>query len=69
VASTALDAGNGAAGPSDGLPAAEFCTTPIHDDPALAESRDAGLDIFRHAPGSAGARDYAALADELRDWL
>lgn len=69
VASTAPDAGNGAAAPPDGLPAAEFCTTPIHDDPAFAESRAAGLDIFRHAPGSAGARDYAALADELRDWL
>ncbi len=52
-----------------GLPASEICTTPIHDDPAIAESRTAGLDIFRHAPASIGARDYAALADELRDWL
>lgn len=66
VASPATDVGDGAVA---SLPAAELCATPIHDDPAFAESRAAGLDIFRHAPGSAGARDYAALADELRDWL
>ncbi len=69
VALPASVAGDGAAGVAAGLPAAEFCTTPIHEDPAFAESRAAGLDIFRHAPGSAGARDYAALAEELRDWL
>jgi chromosome partitioning protein len=69
VASPASAAGDGAAAAVAGLPTAELCATPIHDDPAFAESQAAGLDIFRHAPGSAGARDYGALADELRAWL
>lgn len=51
-----------------GLPPDELCTTLIHDDPAIAESRVAGLDIFRHAPACLAARDYAALEEELRDW-
>ena len=31
----------------------------------LAESPAVGLDIFRHAPESRGAEDYAAFCDEL----
>jgi chromosome partitioning protein len=47
----------------------EICATRIRADAALVESGDAGLDIFRHAPESSGAQDYAALVDELRGWL
>jgi chromosome partitioning protein len=43
----------------------EICVTRIRENVRLAESPAVGLDIFRHAPGSRGARDYAALADEL----
>ena len=37
----------------------------IRENVKLAESPAVGLDIFRHAPGSRGAHDYAALYDEL----
>jgi chromosome partitioning protein len=43
----------------------EICRTQIRENVRLAESPAVGLDIFRHAPGSRGARDYAALAEEL----
>ena len=43
----------------------EVCTTRIRENVNLAESPAVGLDIFRHAPGSRGARDYADLYDEL----
>ena len=43
----------------------EICVTRIRENVKLAESPSVGLDIFRHAPGSRGARDYAALFDEL----
>jgi len=47
------------------LRADEICTTRIRENVRLAESPAVGLDIFRHAPGSRGAHDYAALYEEL----
>ena len=47
------------------LRADEICATRIRENVKLAESPSVGLDIFRHAPGSRGAYDYAALYDEL----
>jgi chromosome partitioning protein len=47
------------------LRAGEICATRIRENVRLAESPSVGLDIFRHAPGSRGARDYADLYDEL----
>ena len=43
----------------------EVCITRIRENVKLAESPAAGLDVFRHAPESRGARDYEELADEL----
>jgi len=47
------------------LRADEVCVTRIRENVKLAESPAVGLDIFRHAPDSRGARDYAGLYDEL----
>ena len=47
------------------LRADEICVSRIRENVKLAESPSVGLDIFRHAPGSRGARDYAALYEEL----
>ncbi len=47
------------------LRAEEVCATRIRESVKLAESPSVALDVFRHAPDSHGARDYAALADEL----
>ncbi len=44
---------------------AELCTTRITENVSVAESPAKGRDIFSHAPDSRGARDYAALLDEL----
>jgi len=43
----------------------EICATRIRESVRLAESPAFELDVFRHAPDSIGAEDYAALADEL----
>ncbi len=43
----------------------EIFTTRIREAVRLAESPAMGLDVFRHAPESRGARDYSALCDEL----
>ena len=43
----------------------EICATRIRESSGLAESPTVGLDIFRHAPTSDGARDYEALDAEL----
>jgi chromosome partitioning protein len=43
----------------------ELCTTRIRECPSLAESPVMELDVFRHAPASDGAQDYAALDVEL----
>jgi chromosome partitioning protein len=43
----------------------DICTTRIRENVKLAESPAFELDVFRHAPGSKGALDYRALADEL----
>jgi chromosome partitioning protein len=43
----------------------EICTTKIRENVKLAESPALELDVFRHAPGSRGAQDYAELYDEL----
>jgi len=43
----------------------EICVTRIRENVKLAESPAVGLDIFRAAPESRGAHDYASLADEL----
>ena len=43
----------------------EIFATRIREAVRLAESPAVGLDVFRHAPESRGARDYAALTDEL----
>lgn len=47
------------------LRADEICATRIRENVKLAESPAVELDIFRHAPGSRGAHDYAALYAEL----
>lgn len=49
--------------------AEEICATRIRENVKLAESPAEALDVFRHAPGSKGAQDYAALYDELRPLL
>ncbi len=43
----------------------ELCVTRIAENVALAESPYHRRDIFAHDPKSRGARDYAALAEEL----
>ena len=43
----------------------EICVTRIRESVKLAESPSVELDVFRHAPGSHGAHDYAALIEEL----
>jgi chromosome partitioning protein len=43
----------------------EICVTRIRESVKLAESPSVSLDVFRHAPDSHGARDYAALTEEL----
>lgn len=43
----------------------EICATRIRENVKLAESPAISLDVFRHAPQSHGARDYAELLDEL----
>ena len=43
----------------------EIFVTRIREAVRLAESPALGLDVFRHAPDSRGARDYGALCDEL----
>ncbi|HVJ72892.1 MAG TPA: ParA family protein [Casimicrobiaceae bacterium] len=45
--------------------AEDVCITRIRENVKLAESPAEGLDVFRHAPDSRGAHDYAALLDEL----
>jgi chromosome partitioning protein len=47
------------------LQAEDICATRIRESVRLAESPALELDIFRHAPDSSGAEDYAALAEEL----
>lgn len=42
------------------------CAVRIRENVALGEAPAVGLDIFRYAPRSNGAADYAALADELQ---
>jgi chromosome partitioning protein len=43
----------------------EVCATRIAENVSLAESPASNQDVFEHAPASRGARDYAALLDEL----
>lgn len=43
----------------------EICATRIRENVTLAESPALELDVFRHAPASRGAHDYAQLYDEL----
>jgi len=43
----------------------EVCATRIAENVSLAESPAANQDVFEHAPASRGARDYAALLEEL----
>jgi chromosome partitioning protein len=43
----------------------EICATRIRESVKLAESPSVALDVFRHAPGSNGARDYGELVEEL----
>lgn len=44
---------------------AEVCGTRIAENVSIAESPACNRDVFEHAPGSRGAQDYAALAEEL----
>ncbi len=44
---------------------ADVCTTVISENVAIAESPAVGRDVFAHAASSRGAKDYAALLDEL----
>jgi len=41
----------------------------IRQDPKLEEAPSRGKDIFRYAPGSAGAEDYGHVIDEIEDRL
>lgn len=43
----------------------EACETVISENVAVAEAPACNRDIFSHSASSRGARDYAALADEL----
>lgn len=43
----------------------EMCETRISESVSLAESPAHNCDVYTHAPQSRGARDYAALFDEL----
>lgn len=43
----------------------EVCETRIGENVAIAESPACNADVFRHAPDSRGAQDYASLVDEL----
>ncbi|MFO1318951.1 MAG: ParA family protein [Burkholderiales bacterium] len=43
----------------------EMCETRITESVSIAESPASNRDVFTHAPGSRGARDYDALLDEL----
>jgi chromosome partitioning protein len=43
----------------------QMCETRITENVSLAESPAHNCDIFKHAPDSRGATDYAALLDEL----
>jgi len=44
---------------------AEMCETRISESVSLAESPAQNCDVFTHAPESRGAREYAALLEEL----
>jgi len=44
-----------------------LCRTCITENVSLAESPGHGMDIFRYAPASTGARDYQALTEELEE--
>ena len=44
---------------------ADMCETRISESVSLAESPARNCDVFAHAPESRGARDYAALLEEL----
>jgi chromosome partitioning protein len=44
---------------------ADMCETRISESVSLAESPAHNRDVFTHAPESRGAREYAALLDEL----
>lgn len=44
---------------------ADMCETRISESVSLAESPAQSRDVFSHAPQSRGARDYAALLEEL----
>lgn len=43
----------------------DMCETRISESVSIAESPAASQDVFTHAPGSRGAKDYDALLDEL----
>lgn len=43
--------------------------TEIRQDPKLEEAPSRGMDIFRYAPGSQGAKDYGHVIDEIEDRL
>lgn len=44
----------------------EVCQTMISENVSLAESPSQNRDVFSHNASSAGARDYAALYQELK---
>lgn len=43
----------------------ELCRTRIAENVAIAESPAHGKDVYSHAPGSRGAKDYESLLEEL----
>jgi chromosome partitioning protein len=45
----------------------DVCKTRIAENVALATSPSVGQDVFRYAPHSGGAADYAALAEALSE--
>jgi chromosome partitioning protein len=45
----------------------EVCRTVISENVAVAESPSKNMDVFSHNAGSSGAKDYAALYQEIRE--
>ncbi len=50
---------------AESLQPEDICATRIRESVMLAEIPAFELDVFRHAPASAGAQDYEALTEEL----
>jgi chromosome partitioning protein len=45
----------------------EVCRTVISENVSVAESPSKNMDVFSHNANSSGAKDYAALYEELHE--